>query len=104
MTKTKSLEPKAGAAPPIQRDPYDECLDLETAGELMNARVGRIMRAIYAEEAKPEPCEKVLCTLRESKAAVAQDRHAMRGNKPKTVTAMIEKYARLKDAEPSVYE
>lgn len=81
------------------RDPYEECLDLETAGELMNARVGRIMRAIYTEEAQAEPDPDQIARLRASKRAIARDRDAMRGNKPSVVATMIEKYTRLRDAD-----
>ena len=86
------------------RDHYAECVELETAGELMNARVGRIMRAIRAEEAMEAPDPSHLAMLRAAKARIADDRHAMRGNRPAVVQEMIAKYARLRDADPAYHD
>ena len=83
---------------------YQECLDLETAGELMNARVAKIMQAIYAEEAKDTPSAEILKALDRSHGAVEEDRYSMRGNKPEIVLQMIEKYSRIQKNEPHVFE
>lgn len=74
------------------KDPYQECLDLQAAGDLMNAQVARIMQAIYAEEAKDAPSAETLEALDRQHGAVEADRHSMRGGKPEIVLQMIEKY------------
>lgn len=85
-------------------DFFDQSLDLDVALALMNERVGQIMQRIYAEEAKDTPDEALLQRLRESHASVEKDRRAMRGNKPITVRAMIEKYKLLLKEDPTYYE
>lgn len=79
------------------KDPYQECLNLETAGELMNAQVAKIMQAIYAEEAKDAPSAEILTALEAKHSAIERDRHSMRGDKPEIVLQMIGKYS-LSDA------
>ena len=81
-----------------------EASNLGLAKFMMDNRVAKIMHATYREEEKPNPDETYLAALNVSCSAVWKDRRAMEGGKPDIVVAMLEKYRRLRDTEPTVYE
>jgi len=81
-----------------------EASNLGLANFMIDGRVAKIMHAIYREEEKPNPDAVYLAALDTSHKAVWDDRHAMQGRRPDAVEAMIAKYDRLQNAEPTVHE